>query len=64
MEVHTLEDAQSLDAIGVVRKDVRELYLEQLGFSNLSRVSNHDQNVKKTLAGRIPMFAYDPAGLG
>ena len=62
--LHTLADAKSLESIGVVRKDVREFYLEQLGFSNLARVANHTQNIKKALAGRISMFAYDPVGLG
>jgi polar amino acid transport system substrate-binding protein len=61
---YTLEEAKSLESIGVVRRDVREFYLEQLGFSNLSRVSNHAQNVRKALAGRISAFAYDPVGLG
>jgi hypothetical protein len=50
-------------SIGVVRRDVRALYLEKLGFKNLAPVSNHEQNIKKILADRIAMFAYDPLGL-
>jgi hypothetical protein len=46
-----------------VRRDVRELYLEERGFRHLSLVDSHEQNVRKALAKRIPMFVYDPAGL-
>ena len=61
--IHSLEDAKDVDRIGVVRRDVRELYLEERGFRNLARVNSHEQNVRKALAQRIPMFVYDPVGL-
>lgn len=59
----SLEDSRKMRSIGVVRGDVRALYLQQMGFSNLEVVAQHEQNVKKLMSGRIQMLFYEPPGM-
>jgi polar amino acid transport system substrate-binding protein len=61
--LHTLEDARQLNAVGVYKDDVRDLYLTGKGFKNLDRTIDNINNVKKLMAGRIDAFPYSNAGI-
>lgn len=61
--IETIEDARKLESIGVVRGDVRAIYLERMRFSNLRKVKTHDQNINKLLTHRIQILFYEEQGM-
>jgi polar amino acid transport system substrate-binding protein len=61
--INSMEDAKKLQAIGVYRDDVRDLYLTKAGFTNLDRVTDNSVNIKKLMAGRINAYAGSPTGI-
>lgn len=61
--INNVEDARKMKSIGVVRGDVRAIHLEQMGFSNLEKVSTHEQNVNKLFKNRIQIIFYEPEGM-
>lgn len=63
LDVQSLDDAKKVDTIGVVRGDVRENYLRQMGFSNLIEVSRHEQGVEMLLSNRVELLFYEPLGM-
>lgn len=58
-QLNSLADLRKLNAIGVVRGDVRESYLIQLGFTNLIAVTTHQQNLQMLRAGRVEAITAD-----
>lgn len=63
IELADLEAAKTAGVIGVVRGDVRAIYLEQMGFENIQKVAYHELNVKLLLKKRIDMLFYEPLGM-
>lgn len=63
LQVGSLADLKKLPALGVVRGDVREEWLDNQGFSNLNSVTEHQQNIKLLLKGRVSAIAYEEQGL-
>lgn len=61
--IASMDDAKKLGAIGVYRDDVRDLFLTKAGFTNLDRISNNDDNIKKLMSGRIDAYAGSLSGL-
>lgn len=59
LELHSLADLRKLSAVGVVRGDVRESYLVQLGFTNLVAVTGHQQNLQMLHSGRVQAIVAD-----
>ncbi len=59
----SLNSLKALSGIGVVRGDVRQLWLKQKGFLNLQPVTSHEQNLKRLIAGRVPAIAYENSAL-
>ncbi len=59
LELNNLADLRKLSAIGVVRGDVRESYLVQLGFTNLVAVTGHQQNLQMLHNGRVQAIIAD-----
>jgi polar amino acid transport system substrate-binding protein len=57
ISLKSLEEAKSLECIGVYTNDVRDLYLTKEGFKNLDRTVDNVANVKKLMSGRIDAFA-------
>ncbi len=57
--LQNLSDLRKLEAIGVVRGDVRETFLIQQGFTNLVAVTNHTQNLQLLQSGRVEAIASD-----
>lgn len=58
-----IEDAKKVQRIGVVRGDVREKQLTDLGLKNLEPVANFELNLKKLQADRLPMVYHEPIGM-
>ncbi len=58
-QLQSLADLRKLNAIGVVRGDVRESYLLQQGFTNLVAVNSHQQNLQMLNSGRVDAIAGD-----
>ncbi|WDE04279.1 transporter substrate-binding domain-containing protein [Thalassomonas viridans] len=54
---------KTLPSIGVVRGDVREAWLIAQGFSNISSVASHEQNIRRLLTGRVTAILYELQGL-
>jgi polar amino acid transport system substrate-binding protein len=59
LQLNSLADLRKLNAIGVVRGDVRESYLLQQGFTNLVAVTSHQQNLQMLNSGRVDAIAGD-----
>lgn len=59
LQLKSLPDLRKLNAIGVVRGDVRESYLVQLGFTNLVAVTGHQQNLQMLHNGRVQAIVAD-----
>ena len=57
--LRSLTDLRKLNAIGVVRGDVREQYLIQQGLTNLVAVNSHQQNLQMLQSGRVDAIAGD-----
>jgi polar amino acid transport system substrate-binding protein len=58
--IDSLEQAKSLERIGVYKDDVRDQYLVKAGFTNLDRSVDQEIILKKLLAGRIDAMASVP----
>ncbi len=63
ISIQTIEELQHFPMIGVVRGDVREEWLIDRGFTNINSVTQHEQNVKLLLLGRLPVIAFEQQGL-
>ncbi len=63
IKLNNLEDARNVSSIGVLRGDIREDHLKQLGFNNLSVVKNHEHNVRMLQRGRVDLLYYEPIGM-
>ena len=63
IKINSLEDAKKVAHIGTLRDDAKEIYLKNLGFTNL--VSTHDdqRNAKKLVLGRIDLWVTKKPGL-
>jgi polar amino acid transport system substrate-binding protein len=61
--ITSMDDAKKLGDIGVYRDDVRDLFLTKAGFTNLDRITDNDDNIKKLMAGRIDAYAGSLTGL-
>ena len=61
--IKTIDDLRELEAIGVVRGDVREEWLLNKGFDNLVSLTHHQQSVQMLLKQRLPVIAYGSAGI-
>lgn len=59
LQLKNLADLRQLSSIGVVRGDVRESYLIQLGFTNLVAVTSHQQNLQMLHTGRVQAIIAD-----
>jgi polar amino acid transport system substrate-binding protein len=59
LQLNNLADLRQLSSIGVVRGDVRESYLIQLGFTNLVAVTSHQQNLQMLHTGRVQAIIAD-----
>jgi polar amino acid transport system substrate-binding protein len=53
IQIKNIDDAKRVNLIGVVRGDVRAVWLKRQGFKNLEEVTQHEQNVLKLHAGRF-----------
>jgi polar amino acid transport system substrate-binding protein len=62
-QVKSLEDAKTLELIGVYREDARDQYLTRLGFTNLDRSIDQEVMLKKLMDGRIAALASSPIGM-
>lgn len=63
IHIDSIEQLKQFPMIGVVRGDVREEWLIDQGFVNLVSVTQHEQNVKLLLMGRLPIIAFENQGL-
>ncbi len=54
--INNLDDARKVKAIGTYRKDVREVFLQTRGFTNLQSTAKSAQNIHKLLHGRITLW--------
>ncbi|MFC4655903.1 substrate-binding periplasmic protein [Rheinheimera marina] len=63
IQIETLEQLKEVTSIGVVRGDIREEWFTNLGFKNLSKSVNHQQNLNRLLAGRLDLIAYESQGI-
>ena len=62
LQIKSLEDAKKVNAIGVMRGDIRADWLRQQGFANLDEAADHEQNIEKLLRGRVDLIFYSPHG--
>lgn len=62
-ELSDINDAKTVGSIGVVRGDVRSIYLDNLGFKNTEKVPYHELNVRMLMSNRVDMIFYEPLGL-
>ncbi|MCG8619624.1 MAG: transporter substrate-binding domain-containing protein [Desulfobacterales bacterium] len=62
IKISHLDQAKNVEAIGVLRGGAREALLKTKGFTNLSPVAAHIQNIKKLVSGRIDLMFYAPTG--
>ncbi len=62
-ELTTIDDAKAVGTIGVVRGDVRSIYLDELGFNNTQKVAYHELNVRMLMNERVDLIFYEPLGL-
>lgn len=61
--ITNVSQLKKLSQIGVVRGDVREEWLITNNFTNLYPVTNHEQNVRRLLMGRVSAIVYEEQGL-
>ncbi len=59
LNLHSLEDAKKMDAIGVVEGYSITAYLEEQGFTNLVYVEDHQQAFEHLLQGEITLYPSD-----
>lgn len=58
VRVENLEEAKSLKAIGTKKDDSKEQFLEERGFTNITRSSTWDIALRHFIAGRYDMIMY------
>ncbi len=61
--IRSLESAKALPRIGVYMDDFRESFLLENGFKNLDRAQTSDANIRKLMAGHVPVVVTSPGGL-
>lgn len=63
--IKSLEDAKKVKSIGVIKNEIRELFLKKAGFTNLVEADDTAQNYKKLVTGRIDLLpaSSDPTEL-
>jgi len=59
----SLEDAKKVKLIGTYRKDVRDQFLREQGFTNLFTVTNPEQYVKMLMLDRVELISTTNVGL-
>lgn len=63
IQIKSLERLGKVNAIGVVRGDIREEWLTEQGFTNLHPSVNHQQNIHRLRSGRLDLIAYESQGI-
>ena len=63
VQIESLEQLHKVQAIGVVRGDIREEWLLEQGFDNLHPSVNHQQNIHRLRSGRLDLIAYESQGI-
>ncbi len=63
VHIESLEQLRKVQAIGVVRGDIREEWLTEQGFGNLHPSVNHQQNIHRLRSGRLDLIAYESQGI-
>ena len=63
IQIQNLQQLRKVNAIGVVRGDIREEWLTQQGFNNLHPSVNHQQNIMRLRSGRLDLIAYESQGI-
>lgn len=63
LSMNNLDQAKAMSGIGVVIGDVREQYLSDMAFTNLSRTMSHQQNLRMLLLDRVDLVFYEPLGM-
>jgi len=63
IQIESLDQLRNVNAIGVVRGDIREEWLTEQGFSNLHPSVNHRQNIHRLRSGRLDLIAYESQGI-
>ncbi|BCS89215.1 substrate-binding periplasmic protein [Pseudodesulfovibrio sediminis] len=63
LHITSLEDAKSIERIGVYRDDARAQFLTAKGFHNLDIADRQERSVVKLLGGRIDAVLYSDLGL-
>jgi polar amino acid transport system substrate-binding protein len=61
-QIKNLEDAKKVNAIGVMRGDIRTDWLKKQGFTNIDESANHERNLEKLVRGRVDLIFYSPHG--
>lgn len=63
LNITSIDDLKKLSSLGVVRGDVREEWLSNQGFANLRSITEHEQNIRLLMKGRVDAIAYEEQGL-
>lgn len=58
-DIKNLDDCKKVGSIGVYKDDVRESYLKQQGFKNLSSVNDNSGNLMRIIYGQIDLWLSD-----
>lgn len=61
--INTLGDLRALSSIGVVRGDVRHLWLQAQGLTNLTETGAPEQAMAMLLGGRVDAVFHEPQGV-
>ena len=62
INVKNLQEAKTLDRIGVLHSSVSHDYLLKQGFNNIEAVNSHKQNLEKLMLGRISLMYHSIQG--
>ncbi len=62
LKIRNLEDAKKVKKIGVMRSSVQHEFLKENNFKNISTVTNHIQNLKKLMRGRVTLMYHSMQG--
>ncbi len=63
IQINSLQELRNVNAIGVVRGDIREEWLTEQRFQNLHPSVNHQQNIQRLRSGRLDLIAYESQGI-
>ncbi|GLS28108.1 substrate-binding periplasmic protein [Marinibactrum halimedae] len=63
LDLKTIDDLHHINSIAVLRGGVREKFLEDHGFTNLTSTSNHSQALKMLSSKRVDALLLYPSGL-